>query len=98
MHRSIFNALRAPLVLLTATLLATPAAARAQATTEWDPATFAESFTLTEIVSGLSSPTGIVDPGDGSGRLFIIEQTGAIRVLENGALLDQPFLDLSDQV
>jgi glucose/arabinose dehydrogenase len=79
-------------------LLTAPAAAHAHEPANWDPATFGESFTLTEIVSGLSSPTGIVDPGDGSGRLFIIEQTGTIRVLENGALRDDVFLDLSDQV
>lgn len=99
MHRSILNRLQAPFLLLAALLLAGPATAGAQATPAvWDPAGFAGTLRLTEIVSGLSSPTGLVDPGDGSGRLFIVEQTGAIQVLENGALRDEPFLDLSDQV
>jgi glucose/arabinose dehydrogenase len=100
MHRSTFQALRAAILLLIAALLAAPSLTAAQeaADSRWDPARFAESFTLTEIVNGLSRPTGIVDPGDGSGRLFIVEQTGTIQVLESGSLLDEPFLDLSDQV
>ena len=33
-----------------------------------------------------------------SGRLFIVEKYGVIRIYENGKLLDQPFLDISDRV
>jgi glucose/arabinose dehydrogenase len=99
MHRSPSNPFRALPALLLIALLGAPALAAGQGTpATWDPAGFGASITLTEIVSGLSSPTGIVDPGDGSGRLFIVEQTGTIRVLEGGALRDEPFLDLSDQV
>ncbi len=36
-------------------------------------------------------------PGDRS-RLFVVEKTGRIRILENGALLPRPFLDLSGSV
>ena len=36
-------------------------------------------------------------PGDTS-RLFIVEKTGAIRILKGGAVLAQPFLDISGQV
>jgi len=35
---------------------------------------------------------------DGPGRLFIVEKVGRIRVLQDGQLLDTPFLDISDQV
>ncbi len=35
---------------------------------------------------------------DGSGRLFILEKAGRIRILQNGQLLDQPFLDISSRV
>jgi glucose/arabinose dehydrogenase len=35
---------------------------------------------------------------DGSGRLFIIEKNGKIRVFEKGQLLDAPFLDITDRV
>jgi glucose/arabinose dehydrogenase len=35
---------------------------------------------------------------DGSGRLFVIEKVGRIRIIENGQLLETPFLDISDRV
>lgn len=43
----------------------------------------------------LQSPTTITHAGDGSGRLFITEQRGTIRVVKDGILLPQVFLDLS---
>jgi glucose/arabinose dehydrogenase len=51
-----------------------------------------------ETVGGLSSPVGMADPGDGTNRLFILEQRGNIRILQNGELLSTPFLDLRSQV
>ena len=35
---------------------------------------------------------------DGSGRLFVIEKVGRIRIIENGQLLEPPFLDITDRV
>ncbi len=50
------------------------------------------------IVSGLSSPLYLTTaPGDPS-RLFIVEQTGAIRIIKDGTLLPAPFLDISGEV
>jgi glucose/arabinose dehydrogenase len=40
----------------------------------------------------------IVDPGDNSGRLFIVEQPGVIRIYQAGRLLSEPFLDIRQQV
>jgi glucose/arabinose dehydrogenase len=51
-----------------------------------------------EVVGGLSMPVGLVNAGDGSGRLFIIEQTGLIRILKDGSLQPTPFLDLTQKV
>jgi glucose/arabinose dehydrogenase len=48
------------------------------------------------IASGLARPVDLQT--DGSGRLFIIEKVGRIRILQDGQLLDQPFLDISDRV
>jgi glucose/arabinose dehydrogenase len=50
------------------------------------------------IANGLERPTGLADPGDGSGRLLILEQPGRIQVYQNGAILPQPFLDVTDRV
>ncbi|HEY6058635.1 MAG TPA: PQQ-dependent sugar dehydrogenase, partial [Candidatus Limnocylindrales bacterium] len=55
-------------------------------------------LTLEPVVNGLQSPIGIVNAGDGSGRLFVIEQAGRIRVVRDGALVDEPFLDIADRV
>jgi len=46
------------------------------------------------ITGGINAPTDIQNAGDGSGRLFIVEQGGLIRILRNGALLSQSFLDI----
>ena len=50
------------------------------------------------IASGLERPLGLVDAWDGSGRLFIVEQAGLIRIWQAGELLPEPFLDLREQV
>jgi hypothetical protein len=52
------------------------------------------SITLRQVVSGLASPVEIVTPGDGSGRLFVLQQTGQIRIVQNGAILSQDFIDI----
>lgn len=44
------------------------------------------------------SPTTVTHAGDGSGRLFITDQRGKIHILEDGAVLPVPFLDLSGKL
>lgn len=52
-----------------------------------------------EIAHGLRNPLAAVHAADGSGRLFIAEQPGLIRIISaEGKLLQQPFLDLTDRV
>ncbi len=43
----------------------------------------------------LVSPVSLTHAGDGSGRLFVVDQIGQIRIIENGVLLATPFLDVS---
>jgi glucose/arabinose dehydrogenase len=50
------------------------------------------------VAAGLEKPVGLVNAGDGSNRLFVIEQKGRIRILSDGALLPQPFLDISERI
>jgi len=50
------------------------------------------------VAQGLVRPTDIKNAGDGSGRLFILEQNGRIRILQNGQLQFEPFLDITDRV
>ncbi len=46
-------------------------------------------------VGQFGSPVAVTHAGDGSGRLFIVDQRGTIHILRDGVVLPQPFLDLS---
>jgi glucose/arabinose dehydrogenase len=54
----------------------------------------ADTIQLAPAATGLSAPVVATHAGDGSGRMFIAEQTGAIRILRDGTLNASPFLDL----
>ncbi len=55
----------------------------------------APTISLTPIItSGLTSPVAMTNAGDGSGRLFINEQAGTIRIWNGTSLLATPFLDI----
>lgn len=56
------------------------------------------TFSLTEVANGLTSPLGLEQPNDGTGRLFVVQQDGRIIMLQNGSRLPQPFLDISSKV
>ncbi len=62
-------------------------------------AVYAQPFSgvieLETVASGLTAPLGVTHAGDRSGRLFITEQTGQIRIVQGGVLLLTPFLDIS---
>lgn len=47
------------------------------------------------ITQGLNQPLGMAVPPDGSGRLFVIEKSGRIKVWRDGALDPTVFLDVS---
>ena len=49
------------------------------------------------VAQGLQNPVDIQSARDGSSRLFIVQQNGIIRVMRNGALLPDPFLDIRDR-
>jgi glucose/arabinose dehydrogenase len=55
------------------------------------------SLGLQEVATGLDFPTYLTSP-HGDSRLFILEKDGVIRLVKDGALLDQPFLDIRNQV
>ena len=56
------------------------------------------TLTFTPVANGLNQPTHITDAKDGSGRLFITEQVGRIRVVQQRVLVKTPFLDISSRV
>jgi glucose/arabinose dehydrogenase len=79
-----------------------PTASTATATpvlaTPAGPSADNSSFKFRKIAGGLDSPVYVTGAGDGSGRLFIVEQIGRIRIVKNGVLLPTPFLDIRSLV
>jgi glucose/arabinose dehydrogenase len=85
MRHSLLPSARGPAALLAASLLALAAPVRANVT--------APGFVERSIVAGLGSGTAMAFAPDG--RLFVCQQTGALRVIQNGRLLATPFLTLT---
>ena len=50
------------------------------------------------VTTGLDSPVAATAPPGDDRRLFVVEQGGRIRVLDNGELLAEPYLDISSKV
>lgn len=73
-----------------------PGNARAQGCAEPAPDASLPAIALEQLAEGFHQPTHLAD--DGSGRLFVVEQAGVIRVIDNGKLLAAPFLDIRDRV
>ena len=52
---------------------------------------------LVQVVTGLNKPTHITHAGDGSDRLFVIEQRGVIKIIQNNQITGT-FLSITDRV
>jgi glucose/arabinose dehydrogenase len=50
------------------------------------------------VARGLDSPVDLAAPPNEPGRLYVVEQKGAIRVIQNGRLRPEPFLDIRSLV
>jgi len=49
-------------------------------------------------VTGLEAPVDLQGSKDGTGRLFVLEQRGRVRLIRNGALVSTPVLDIVSKV
>lgn len=57
------------------------------------------TLSLSPFASGLDSPVGVYNAGFPDDRLFVIQRTGAIRIVQaNGVVIGAPFLDISARV
>ena len=56
------------------------------------------SVKLTSFMTGLSAPLDLELADDNSGRMFVVEQSGHVKIISNGALLPTDFLDISGRV
>jgi len=57
-----------------------------------------DSAALQLVTSGLSFPDFVTTPAGDTTRLFVVEQSGAIRVVRHDTLLPTPFLDLTGHI
>ncbi len=97
-----------PTILATAAILFTaiPAAANeplgapAQRETETiEPSVLVSGqLTTTRVTGGLSSPLGVTHAGDNSGRLFVVQRGGKVRVVKGGRLQSASFLDAGSRI
>ncbi len=55
-------------------------------------------FQLVTVADGFRRPLFVTHAGDRSGRLFVVEQGGLIRLIKDGIVLPDPFLDVSELV
>jgi glucose/arabinose dehydrogenase len=54
---------------------------------------------LEQVADGFTAPVWAGEPDDGSGRLFVVDQVGLVRIIgPDGTSLDEPFLDLRDRL
>lgn len=62
------------------------------------PGPGSQKLVLSTVATGLTSPVDLQTPDDGTGRMFIVEQPGTVRIISNGSLLPTPFLDIHSLV
>jgi glucose/arabinose dehydrogenase len=55
----------------------------------------AYAYQFQPIAGGFKSPVSVIQPPDGSNRLFVVELPGLIHIVKAGAVLAKPFLDLT---
>ena len=56
------------------------------------------TIALQLVAAGLQRPVSVRSSGDGSGRLFVVEQPGRIRIIDGNVLQSTPFLDIANRV
>jgi cysteine-rich repeat protein len=62
------------------------------------PTTSGTTLAMTLVADGLTSPVHVAAPRLDTNRLFIVEQSGLIRVVRNGVLSGTPYLDIESLV
>lgn len=53
---------------------------------------------LEEVAGGFVAPVFVTGAGDGSDRLFVVDQSGVIKIITDGAVAEKPFLDIAGKL
>ncbi len=56
------------------------------------------AITLVQVAGGFNAPIQVSHAGDGSNRMFVVEQQGRILIIQDGTVLSQVFLDIRSLV
>lgn len=62
----------------------------------FDPTTF--DVGLEPVADGFAQPLFVTDANDDTGRLFVVEKGGMIRIIDGDTRVEKPFLDITDRV
>jgi glucose/arabinose dehydrogenase len=62
----------------------------------FDPAQ--NQVVLQPVLEGFDRPLFVTHANDGSGRIFVVEKEGSIRIVSGGVILEQRFLNITNQV
>ena len=81
-----------------AAIAATLVCAAASATVIVVPSPNPAPLPLVTVAAGLELPVDIAHAGDGTGRLFVVEKPGRVRIVRDGVLAAQPLLDIAELV
>jgi glucose/arabinose dehydrogenase len=56
------------------------------------------TISLKKLATGFTSPVGMACPDDGTGRIFIFEQSGKVIIYKNGTIVKTPFINISGRL
>jgi glucose/arabinose dehydrogenase len=80
------------------TPVATPAPSGTTTETSAPPRGSQIGLTLNVVAGGLNGPVDVAPAGDGTDRVFVVEQVGRIRIVARSALVERAFLDITDRI
>jgi glucose/arabinose dehydrogenase len=57
-----------------------------------------ELITFELVAEDFNSPLKLVESPDSTGRLFVVDRIGFVKIIEDGEVLEEPFLDLRERM
>lgn len=57
-----------------------------------------EDYEVTKVAEGLEIPWAIAFPDENEGEIMVTERTGKIRLIQDGVLIEENILDLTDEI